>query len=83
MDREPPKGSKWPAEGPHYTWGSTRGTPGFLWEQTEFQIAWVRIADWCEARCQVPFLAAAVLGLTWPTEEVGTFALRLDMRQNP
>ena len=26
MDREPPKGSKWPAEGPHYTWGSTRGS---------------------------------------------------------
>ena len=25
-DREPPKGSKWPAEGPHYTWGSTRGS---------------------------------------------------------
>ena len=24
MDREPPKGLKWPAEGPHYTWGSTR-----------------------------------------------------------
>ena len=25
MDREPPKGSKWPAKGLHYTWGSTRG----------------------------------------------------------
>ena len=25
VDREPPKGSKWPAEGPHYTRGSTRG----------------------------------------------------------
>ena len=25
MDREPSKGSKWPAEGPHYTWGSSRG----------------------------------------------------------
>ena len=26
VDREPPKGSKWPAEGLHYTWGSTRGS---------------------------------------------------------
>ena len=26
MDREPPKGLKWPAEGLHYTWGSTRGS---------------------------------------------------------
>ena len=25
MDREPPKGLKWPAEGLHHTWGSTRG----------------------------------------------------------
>ena len=25
VEREPPKGSKWPAEGLHYTWGSTRG----------------------------------------------------------
>ena len=24
-DREPPKGLKWLAEGPYYTWGSTRG----------------------------------------------------------
>ena len=36
MDREPPKGSKWPAEGLHYTWGSTRGD-GYneerLWNQ--------------------------------------------------
>ena len=33
VDRELPKGSKWPAEGLHYTRGSTRGmsTPGFLW----------------------------------------------------
>ena len=37
MDREPPKGSKWPAEGPHYTWGSTKGSahtrvpPGADW----------------------------------------------------
>ena len=22
VNREPPKGSKWPAEGPHYTWPS-------------------------------------------------------------
>ena len=26
MDREPPKGLKWPAEGLHYTWGLTRGS---------------------------------------------------------
>ena len=26
VDREPPKGSKWPAGGLHYTWGSTRGS---------------------------------------------------------
>ena len=25
VDREPPKGLKWPAKSPHYTWGSTRG----------------------------------------------------------
>ena len=25
MDREPPKGSKWPAEGLHYIWGSIPG----------------------------------------------------------
>ena len=25
VDREFPKGSKWPADGPHFTWGSTRG----------------------------------------------------------
>ena len=25
MDRKPPKGSKWPTEGPHYTRGLTRG----------------------------------------------------------
>ena len=24
-EKEPPKGMKWPAEGLHYTWGSTRG----------------------------------------------------------
>ena len=25
MNREPPKGPKWPAEGSHHRWGSTRG----------------------------------------------------------
>ena len=25
-DRDSPNGLKWPAEGPHYTWGSTRGS---------------------------------------------------------
>ena len=24
-NKEPPNGMKWPAEGPHYTWGLTRG----------------------------------------------------------
>ena len=68
VDREPPKGSKWPAEGPHNTWGSSRGgvhtqvPPG---------------ADW------IPIcLAAAVLGLTWP-REVGMFVLFSDVRRNP
>ena len=48
VDRKPLKGSKWPAEGPHYTWGSTRDIlhtqipPG----QTEFQSEEVRMADW-------------------------------------
>ena len=26
VDKEPAKGSKWLAEVPHYTWGSTRGS---------------------------------------------------------
>ena len=26
VDREPPEGSRWPSEGLHYTWGSTRGS---------------------------------------------------------
>ena len=53
-----------------------------LWGQTEFQSAWVRVAAWCQARRQVRFLVAAVLGLTWP-REVGTFVLFPDVRQNP
>ena len=55
--------------------GSTRG-------QTEFQYAWVRIAPWCWARCQVQYLAPMVLGLTWP-REAGTFVLFPDVRKNP
>ena len=37
VDRKPPKGSNWPAEGPHYNWGLTRGgahtrlPPGVDW----------------------------------------------------
>ena len=37
LNIEPPKGLKWPVEGPHYTWGSTRGSahtrvpPGADW----------------------------------------------------
>ena len=58
------------------------GAPGFLQGQTEFQSAWVRMAAWCQARRQVRFLAAAMLGLTWP-REVGMFVLFLDVRQNP
>ena len=74
MDREPPKGSKWPAEGLHYTWGSTRVTvqsnlPGSAWLLG------------VEQR-QVRYPAAAVLRLTWP-REVGTFVLFPDVRQNP
>ena len=57
-------------------------TPGFLWGQTEFQSAWVRMAAWCLARRQVRSPAAAVLGFTRP-REVGTFVLFPDMRQNP
>ena len=33
MDREPPKGWKWPAEGLHYNWGSTRGS-AHAWVQS-------------------------------------------------
>ena len=36
------KGSKWPAEGLHYTWGGVQ--PRFLQGQTEFQSAWVQLA---------------------------------------
>ena len=59
-------------------------TPGFLQGQTEFQIAWVWVcmAAWCQARCRVQFLAATVLGLTWP-REAGIFILYPDVRQNP
>ena len=55
---------------------------GILRGLTEFQTAWVRLAAWCQARCRVRFLAAAILGLTWPGE-VGTFVLFPDVRQNP
>ena len=79
MNRKPPKGLKWLAEGLHYTWGLTRDgahsqvLPG---GQAEFQYAW------CQARHQVQFLAAAMLGLTWP-RKVGTLVLFLGVRQNP
>ena len=73
MDREPPKGSKWPAEGLHYTWSSTRGSAHT--QVPEFQFALVRVAVWCQA------LAAVMLGLTRP-REVGTFALFPGVRQN-
>ena len=56
-------------------------TPGFLRGQTEFQSAWVRMAAWFQAKCQVQFLAAGVLGLT-RSREVGTFVLILDVKQN-
>ena len=43
MESEPPKDSKWPAEGLHYTWGSTRVvcTPRFLQGQNELIFAWL------------------------------------------
>ena len=81
MDREPPKGLKWPAEGLHYTWGLTRGS-AHTRGQTEFQCAWVHVAAWYGASRQVQYLAAEVLGLTRP-REVETFVLFLDVRQNP
>ena len=40
------------------------------------------MAAWCQARCRVWFLVAAVLGLTRP-REVGTFVLFPEVRQNP
>ena len=63
MDREPPIGSKWRAEGPQYTWSSTRsgGHTQAPLGQTEFQSAWVHMAAWCQARRRVQFLAAGVL----------------------
>ena len=75
VDREPPKGLKWLAEDPHYTWRIKPGavcTPRFLQGQTEFQSALVCVVTWCQAMHQVWFPAAAVLGLTWP-RQVGTF----------
>ena len=56
-------------------------TPGFLWGQTEFQSAWVRVAAWCRARRWVRSSAAAMLGLTQP-REVRTFVIFPDMGQN-
>ena len=45
-DRKPPKGMKWPSEGPHYTWvqPGTVHTPRFLLGPTEFQSAWISVA---------------------------------------
>ena len=65
MDEKTSKGSKWPAEGLHYTLGSTRGGvhTGIALGQTEFQSALVHVAAWCQARRQVHFLAATVLGV--------------------
>jgi len=57
-------------------------TPGFLRGQTEFQSASVRVAAWCQARRQVRFLVAVVLGLTRP-REVGMFVLFPVVWQNP
>ena len=77
MDREPPKGLKWPGRVHTIIPGDQPGavrTPGSSWGQTEFQSAWVRVAAWCQARHQVQFLAATVLGLTRP-REIGTFVL--------
>ena len=54
---------------------------GFLCGQTEFQYGWVCVAAWCQARRRAQFLAAMVLGLTWPSE-VGMFVLFPDMRQS-
>ena len=78
VNREPPKGSKWPAEGLHYTWGFNSGwcTPRFLLKQTEFQSAWVCMAAWCRARGRIWLLAATVLGLTRPREEECLFCFR-------
>ena len=83
MDKEPPKGSKWPAEGLHFIWDLTRAvrTPEFLRGQAEFQSPWVRVAAWSQPRCRAQFLAAAVLGLTQP-REVGMFVLLPEIRQN-
>ena len=85
VDREPPKGSKWPAEGPHYTWGLTRGgahtrvPPGADWIPICLGPRGCLV---CWARRWVRSPAAAVLGLTRP-REVGTFVLFPDVRQNP
>ena len=62
MDREPPKTQndlQRVCTIPEVRLGSVCIT-GLLWDQTEFQSAWVCVAAWFQARGQVWFLSAAV-----------------------
>ena len=66
-----PKGSKRPAEGPHFTWGSIRGSAqGSSEGRLNYKLP--DVAAWYQAR-------QWQLGSTWP-RAVGTLVLFKDMR---
>ena len=67
VDKEPAKGSKWLAEVPHYTWGSTRGS---LYTQITPRRRLNCLAAWCRIKNQDWFPEAAVWELTSPMEKV-------------